>query len=227
MSLRYVESVDPDAEASQPQEPAEPTDPRHAPPAFSRSLRRGVRLAPVVPPTPFGREEHVAAVPSQETPDPVQAPGTHARDEEGEADVTEPSGASINVARRKGEEGLLAHFPEYSRIAFHCPVAKSVELAVDQNGRLRLVCRDNQLADARMALSWAQANEKLICAAVSRLGQDGLEVMIDLVTDAAERVADLHRTGVRLYLLTPLDVQGLTQWFRVDLNTEETAQVPD
>ena len=254
VSLKFVESdtdTDTDTdppEATEPRETAELSEQRYSPPGFPRSLRQGVRLAPVVPSSSFGKTQtppgerestrvaaHTTGSPATEMPSSDNDIDINIEIEAGvdagsmvSSDISDStSGATVSQLRRRGEEGLCAHFPEYQRLEFQCPLAKTVELAVDGKGRLRLLCRDNELADARMALSWARANEKLIRAAVGALGAKSLEVMIDLVTDTAERVADLHRTGVRLYLLTPLDIQGEDRWFRVDLNTEETARVPE
>jgi hypothetical protein len=206
------------------------------PEVFPGRSRREVRLAPVVPPAPasprtlelvenIGVESEANAVTEIETETEIEVEvGIDIETQPEHSDA--PMRAKVSPLRRHGEDGLCAHFPEFSRLEFRCPIAKSVELAVDSQGRLRLLCRDQELANAQMTQAWAQANEQLIRAAVSALGGGTLQVMIDLITDSAERVADLHRTGVRLYLLTPLDIQGEDRWFRVDLNSDETAQVP-
>ena len=124
------------------------------------------------------------------------------------------------------EEGLGAHFPEFTSIEFRCPIARMVELALDESGTLRLLCRDTELAHARMAASWAKSNDALLCAAVPGIHSISVEPTISLVTESAENVADLHRTGVRLHLLTALDIEGHTRWIRVDLNSDESAQIP-
>jgi hypothetical protein len=187
--------------------------------------RDTVRLPPIVP--PYGDGELELEVKPEATPRPTvlqQEPEPAVQPQP----VVRPAPAPVEPLRRESDpEGLGAHFPEFTPVAFRCPVAKGIELAVDQDGRLRLLCRCGELADARIAASWAQANEALLRAALSSLGDGPLEPIIDLVTKVAESVADLHRTGIRLYLLSSLEIEGGLRWFRVDLNSAQTACVPD
>ncbi len=139
------------------------------------------------------------------------------------------TGAQVSDHRRSSDEreGLGSHFPEFVPIEFRCPIARMVELALDDAGNLRLLCRDTELAHARMAVSWAKSNEALLRAAVPEMNSSPLDPAISLVTESAENVADLHRTGVRLHLLTSLDIEGQMRWIRVDLNSDDSARIPE
>jgi hypothetical protein len=182
-----------------------------------------VRLPPIVPPLmeetvdlevrTSPRERSVVIEPLSEPLSPAEEP------------VPTPA-ASKPVRRHSDEDGLCTHFPEFSLLEFRCPLAKSVELAIDMTGRLRLICPSDGLADARVASAWAKSNDALLRAAIPTLRSDELDPVLDLVTTDAASVADLHRTGVRLYLLTLLEIEGKSKWVRVDLNSEESSQIP-
>ena len=158
VALRYVES-----------ETSEGLD--VVPEVFPGRSRREVRLAPVVPPAPaaprtlelvenIGVESEANAVTEIETETETETEievevGIDIETQPEHSDA--PMRAKVSPLRRHGEDGLCAHFPEFSRLEFRCPIAKSVELAVDSQGRLRLLCRDQELANAQMTQAWAQA----------------------------------------------------------------------
>ena len=229
--LRYIDS---------PAAPKKPETP------VSDGPRREVRLTPRLSDSEaaeqskdtieFGVVAEVARIISEHDSDAIEeimSPIEVNEDEsigDKEIDQTQEtgSGAQVSDRRRRSDdsEGLGAHFPEFTPIEFRCPIARMVELALDESGKLRLLCRDTELAHARMAASWAKSNEALLCAAVPGIQSSAIDPTICLVTESAENVADLHRTGVRLCLLTALDIEGQKRWIRVDLNSDETSQIP-
>lgn len=174
--------------------------------------RSGVRLPPIVPPlSDPSLDLEVATQPF--TRKVLIEP------------IDEPPAAEEPSRRESDRTGLLTHFPEFDPLSFSCPHAKDVALALDSTGQLRLLCPVGKLADARVVSAWAHANNALLRAAIPSLASGTIEPIVDLITEDAVAVADLHHTGVRLYLLTPLEIEGETRWHRVDLNSEETAQI--
>lgn len=185
----------------------------------------GMRLPPIVPPIVPSYTD--SSLDLEVAPQPRNQPRTRSV-------VVEPMDESpaqaepalAEPARRENDRaGLVAHFPEFEPIAFRCPHAKMIELALDATGRLRLLCPVEQHSDARVVSAWAQANDALLRAAIPSLATETIEPMVDLITEDAVAVADLHHTGVRLYLLTPLEIEGEKRWHRIDLNSDGTAQI--
>ena len=204
--LRYVDSMD------------------EAAPATGMAAGSRVRLSPAIPtvrmrPGSQFRDIKVLDIDLQSDADRVEREVVSTLEQPLECGRTEPEVV-------EEPQGLSGHFPEFTSLAYGCPLANGVELAMDKEGRLRLLCRDADIAQARVASSWAVANEALIRMATGGFAPGALSIMIDVVTDDATRVTDLHHTGVRLYLLSRLQDGGSDQWFRAELNTEESSKIP-
>jgi hypothetical protein len=192
--------------------------------------RSGVRLPPIVPPLSDPSLDLEVATQPQPVTQPFTQPFTQPATQPLTRKVLiesidEPPAAEEPSRRESDRTGLLMHFPEFDPLSFSCPHAKDVALALDSTGQLRLLCPVDKLADARVVSAWAHANSALLRAAIPSLATGTIEPIVDLITEDAVAVADLHHTGVRLYLLTPLEIEGETRWHRVDLNSEETAQI--
>ncbi|MCH2161639.1 MAG: hypothetical protein MK085_07160 [Phycisphaerales bacterium] len=212
VQLRYV----------QPTEPVEDVDasvdprPRHG-------SRPTVRLSPALPSVRMDsrfRDIKVLDIDLQADAGMVEEEVARRRQDSPEEPVVQ------ELPEADQSDGIARHFPELMSLPYRCPLARGIELAKDDQGRLRLLCRDEDLAQARVAASWATANEALIRIATEDLAGGDLPMVIDVVTDDATKVTDLHRTGVRLHLVSPVNGAGDDQWFRAELNTEETARVP-
>lgn len=118
---------------------------------------------------------------------------------------------------------LAALFPELQALAFHCPDAPRVLLAIDARG-LHLLASESTAADLRVAAAWARANWALLCAAAPALAASSAITEHLLLTDAAHAVG-LHRSGVLLHAAIDFDVGGRLVRRRVDLNNEQNAAV--
>ena len=193
-------------------------------PVTGAASRSKVRLSPAIPtvrmrPGSQFRDIKVLDIDLQSDADRVEQEVVNTLEQPLECGRTEPE-------LQDDALGLAGHFPEFTGLGYGCPLATGVELAMDKEGRLRLLCRDGDLAQARVASSWAVANETLIRMATSGFTPAALSIVIDVVTDDATRVADLHHTGVRLHLLSRLPGEAGERWFRAELNTEESARIP-
>ena len=124
------------------------------------------------------------------------------------------------------DDRLVGHFSDLRPQSYRCPLASGIEIALDEAGRLHMLCDESELDSVRVASAWARANGELIRLATPGLAEGVIDPVIDVVTRNAALVSDLHYSGVRLHLLSPLDVDGTVRWIRAELNTEETSQIP-
>lgn len=122
------------------------------------------------------------------------------RDEELE-DIPEP------------KDELLAHFPQYTSVAFSCSIEPEVRLALDDKGILHLIATEDNLRALRSAEAWAKQEAQLLAAALNTASP--IPALDLLVTNAAQ-ASDLHRSGILLHLLLPDQTT-------VALNTPKTA----
>ncbi len=116
---------------------------------------------------------------------------------------------------------LASLFPELQPLAFNCPDAPRVVLAVDARG-LHLLAAENAAAELRVAAAWARANLALLCAAVPAVAARSAITEHLLLDDAAHAVG-LHRSGVLLHAAVEFDVGGRPARKRIDLNNEQNA----
>lgn len=109
-------------------------------------------------------------------------------------------------------DGLLEISPR-------CPEHEHVELAVDSNGCLHVLANSNDLRDAAIVSSWVVRHYKLIAMACGgvKINKSNSPVQ-HLFADVAVSVADLHGSGIRLHLLTEVEVDGKVGTFCVPLN---------
>jgi hypothetical protein len=82
-------------------------------------------------------------------------------------------------------------------LGIECPAVPEVELAIDDERRLHVVGRADQLARVRAAHAWATAHRDLIGLAFPDL-RAGFEVRERIVLDDARKAVPLHGTGVLL-----------------------------
>ena len=82
-------------------------------------------------------------------------------------------------------------------LGIECPTVPEIELAIDDERRLHVVGRADQLARVRAAHAWAMAHRDLIGLAFPDL-RGGFEVRERIVLDDARKAVPLHGTGVLL-----------------------------
>jgi hypothetical protein len=82
-------------------------------------------------------------------------------------------------------------------LGIECPTVPEVELALDDERRLHVVGRADQLARVRAAHAWAVAHRELIGLAFADL-RGGFDVRERIVLDDARQAIPLHGTGVLL-----------------------------
>ncbi len=99
-------------------------------------------------------------------------------------------------------EGLLSISPR-------CPEYDHIELGVDGDGRLHVLAQAKEFRDASIVVSWVVRHHTLLSMACGGLQLDtSSSPEQHLFTDDAVSVADLHGSGVRLHLLTEVEVEG-------------------
>ncbi len=172
-------------------------------------------------------ERHAQAMPEQMTPEEVLAPEEVVAPEKviaPEEVFAQVRPAKINEepvhepAKHEGVE-YASHVDGLLSIAPRCPVHEHVELAVDTNGCLHVLADANDFRDAAIVSAWIVRHRSLISMACGGLKLDAaLAPVQHLFTDDAVVVADLHGTGVRMHLLTEVQVEGNTGTYCTPLN---------
>jgi hypothetical protein len=82
-------------------------------------------------------------------------------------------------------------------LGLECPAVPEIELALDDELRLHVVGRADQLARVRAAHAWATAHRELLGLAFADL-RGGFEIRERIVLDDARQAVALHGTGVLL-----------------------------
>lgn len=117
------------------------------------------------------------------------------------------------------DAGLLGLLPELKPTGLHCPIVTGVEIAADMKGGVHLLCSDVSLESARIAEAWLRRNRVLIANVIDFSGVSTIHVF----TTDPPRVADLHRTGLRLHLI----IEDGEHRRQVPLNSEQNAVIPE
>jgi hypothetical protein len=170
-------------DAAEPPAPI-PIDPSvHAKPAPAAAPARMPSAAPVVPAAP------APAVPA---PAAAAAPAVAA---------VAAVAAAANVALPPRLVPLLRGLRP---LGIECPSVPEIELALDDERRLHVVGRADQLARVRAAHAWAIAHRELIGLAFADL-RGGFEVRERIVLDDARQAIPLHGTGVILDVVVRAD----------------------
>jgi hypothetical protein len=103
-----------------------------------------------------------------------------------------------------------------------CPVAPDVELALDDDRRMHIVGRSDQLARVRTARTWATMHRELLGLAFAEL-KDGFEVRERILLGDAREAISLHGTGCLLDVLVVADTPAGPVNVLVALNDPTTA----
>ncbi|RLS46285.1 MAG: hypothetical protein DWH86_03265 [Planctomycetota bacterium] len=85
-------------------------------------------------------------------------------------------------------------------LGISCPMAPDVELALDDERRMHIVGRTDQLARIRTVRTWATMHRELLGMAFAEL-KDGFEVRERVLLGDAREAISLHGTGVLLDVL--------------------------
>jgi len=156
-------------------------------------------------------------------------PQEHARPTRAAARV-ELSAAALSPVR---SPEYAARLTGLTALSARCPYCPAVELAADAGGTLHLlagaggIAGRNAASDAGQAVgqllsaaSWAEDHAPLLAEAhpVLRGGQTGSGPVLHLLTDEPRSARTLLGTGVRIHLLTPVEVGGRQTWVCSDLN---------
>lgn len=109
-------------------------------------------------------------------------------------------------------DGLLSISPR-------CPEHEHIELAVDSDGKLHILAHADDLRDAAIVSAWSMKHHALLSMACGGIELDALVQPVQhLFTADAVAVADLQGSGLRLHLLTDVEVQGNVGAFSTPLN---------
>jgi hypothetical protein len=106
-------------------------------------------------------------------------------------------------------------------LGISCPVSPDVELALDDERRMHIVGRSDQLAKVRTAHTWATMHRELLGLAFAEL-KDGFEVRERILLGDAREAITLHGTGVLLDVLVVADTPAGPVQVVVPLNDATT-----
>ena len=129
---------------------------------------------------------------------------------------------SVVIPEKQGVDenhSFSSHIEYLLSITPRCPEHEHVELAVDSEGCMHVLANADDLRDAAIVAAWVTRHHSLLSLACGGLQLDTTGIPIQhLFTDNAVSVADLHGSGVRLHLLTDVEVDGHAGSFSTPLN---------
>jgi len=106
-------------------------------------------------------------------------------------------------------------------LGISCPMAPDIELALDDERRMHIVGRADQLARVRTARTWAAMHRELLGMAFAEL-KDGFEVRERILLGDAREAISLHGTGVLLDVLVVAETPSGRVHVVVPLNDPTT-----
>ena len=126
--------------------------------------------------------------------------------------ATEPDRDGLPIA-------LAEHIAGLTILPVRCPSHERIEIALDRQGMMHLLGREDSLREMRFVETWAKAHRELISMACREHNIDPAGKSIcHVFTDAPVSLADLHATHHRLHVLAPVDVDGKRGWYAAPLN---------
>lgn len=177
---------------------------------FLQSLRRAREAAArrfddaAEPPAPIPIDASVHAKPAVPKGVAPAAPATPAVSPAPRAPVAAPAApapTAIPAVAAAANVTLPARLVPLLRglrpLGIDCPAVPEIELALDDERRLHVVGRADQLARVRAAHAWATAHRELLGMAFADL-RGGFEIRERIVLDDARQAVALHGTGVLL-----------------------------
>ena len=147
-------------------------------------------------------------------PAPVAVPAPRAQ-----APRTAPAFAALPVSQLPAR--LVPLLRGLRPLGISCPVSPDVELALDDERRMHIVGRSDQLAKVRTAHTWASMHRELLGLAFAEL-KDGFEVRERILLGDAREAISLHGTGVLLDVLVVADTPAGPVQVVVPLNDPTT-----
>jgi hypothetical protein len=163
-----------------------------------------------------GHAGNTAHTPSHATPHAHPAAAHHAHAPARPA----PAFAALPVATLPAK--LVPLLRGLRPLGIACPVAPDVELALDDDRRMHIVGRSDQLARVRTARTWATMHRELLGLAFAEL-KDGFEVRERILLGDAREAISLHGTGCLLDVLVVADTPAGPVNVLVPLNDPTTA----
>ena len=163
-----------------------------------------------------GHAGNTAHTPSHATPHAQPAAAHHAHAPVRPA----PAFAALPVATLPAK--LVPLLRGLRPLGIACPVAPDVELALDDDRRMHIVGRSDQLARVRTARTWATMHRELLGLAFAEL-KDGFEVRERILLGDAREAISLHGTGCLLDVLVVADTPAGPVNVLVPLNDPTTA----
>lgn len=191
-------------------------------------LHRGLAAATVDSPAPASTESMPPV--EQSVPEPViqvPPPPLVVADEllepldlDEPVDSPEPTPSPTRVSEvAVGAPGLAEHVTGLTALPVECPTCPDVELAVDGDGRLHCLGRESELRQLQVASRWAMEHHQLLALACpGSVAASPLEPTCHLFTSHPPDLADLHGSGLRLHLLTRVEVGSESTWFTCPLS---------
>ncbi|MCA9286611.1 MAG: hypothetical protein KDA22_15405, partial [Phycisphaerales bacterium] len=146
-------------------------------------------------------------------PEPTPATGASPRVTSGFMSSTPPSAPGSELATAIGLRPL----------PLRCPEQGSVELAVDEAGRLCLVAPLAELPALLAAEGWAQRNRELLGLAFAQAGCHANETRLHAVTDTPADASSLAGTRIHLHVRAPVRGQQGIGWYVAPLNRPASA----
>jgi hypothetical protein len=117
---------------------------------------------------------------------------------------------------------LAAHVEGLEPIVPRCPGHERIELAVDEQGRIHLLGREQTLREMAVVTAWARTHRELLAMACPDHHFDPAgEIVGHLFTDEPVRLADLQGSDLRLHVLAPVEVEGRRGWYAAPLNAPD------
>jgi hypothetical protein len=166
-----------------------------------------------------GHAGNTAHTPSHATPHAHPAAAHHAHAQHAPARPA-PAFAALPVATLPAK--LVPLLRGLRPLGIACPVAPDVELALDDDRRMHIVGRSDQLARVRTARTWATMHRELLGLAFAEL-KDGFEVRERILLGDAREAISLHGTGCLLDVLVVADTPAGPVNVLVPLNDPTTA----
>lgn len=155
------------------------------------------------------------------TPEPMAAQAPARNDSFFEVDVRSRSQQAPTL--REQARSLVSHVDGLARLSAICPVAKGVEIAMDDRGGLHVLADGRgaewqihqALADVLVAASWIDAYAPLV---VPIGGNMKPQAVMHLLVDQPKHAKRLLDTNVRVHLVVSVEVGGQTGTACVELN---------
>lgn len=126
---------------------------------------------------------------------------------------------TVEPQEQEQKNGFASYVDGLLSISPRCPEHEHIELAVDSDGTLHILAHADDLRDAAIVSAWSVKHHALLSMACGGIELDAsVHPVQHLFTADAVAVADLQGSGLRLHLLTDVEVQGNVGAFSTPLN---------